>query len=115
MLNEPCRLLRDTVKNLVIHGSSDESFLSAPPPKCTHSRPVVWTSCLPQILDRLGHPDAAVRQCLVNLLSRLIHMTTSDSQGKDRALANQLVFAAIVGSKGVDCGKYDSLILIYLF
>ena len=114
LLNEPCRFLRDTVRNLVVHGSCNESFLLAPPPTLTstHSGPVVWTGCLPQILDRLGHPDAAVRQCLLNLLSRLICMTNSDSLGNDRALANQLVFPAIVGSKGVDCGKLNASSLL---
>ncbi|KAL5969350.1 Serine/threonine-protein kinase SMG1 [Taenia solium] len=109
LLDEPCRSLRATVRNLVVHGSSNDSVLLSPPPSLTttHSAPLMWTGCLPQVLDRLGHPDPAVRRCLVDLLSRLIRMTNRDSPNTDRILANQLVFPIIVGSKGVDCAQLD--------
>ncbi|VDM32073.1 unnamed protein product [Hydatigera taeniaeformis] len=108
LLDEPCRSLRVTVRNLVVHGSSNDSVLLSPPPLTTiHSAPLMWAGCLPQVLDRLGHPDPAVRQCLVDLLSRLIRMTNRDSPSTDRILANQLVFPIIVGSKGVDCAQLD--------
>nr|CDS19157.1 serine:threonine protein kinase SMG1 [Echinococcus granulosus] len=109
LLDEPCRFLRITVKNLVVHGSSTDSVLLSPPSPLTtiHSGPLVWTGCLPQILDRLGHPDPTVRRCLLDLLSRLIRMTNRDSPSTDRILANRLVFPTIVGSKGVDCAQLD--------
>ncbi|VDK39269.1 unnamed protein product [Taenia asiatica] len=109
LLDEPCRSLRATVRNLVVHGSSNDSVLLSPLPSLTttHSAPLMWTGCLPQVLDRLGHPDPAVRRCLVDLLSRLIRMTNRDSPSTDQILANQLVFPIIVGSKGVDCAQLD--------
>uniref|UniRef100_A0A5K3FKM1 Non-specific serine/threonine protein kinase n=1 Tax=Mesocestoides corti TaxID=53468 RepID=A0A5K3FKM1_MESCO len=109
LINEPCRSLRRTLKNLMVHGTSDDApTLSPPPSLSSHSGPVVWAACLPQMLVRLGHPDPAVRQCLVELLCRLIRMTSPETSGTDRALASRLVFPVIVGSKGVDCVQLDA-------
>ncbi|KAL7059465.1 hypothetical protein AAHC03_013418 [Spirometra sp. Aus1] len=113
LLNEPCRSLRTLLKNLLVHGSDSQeplrgevAFQSAA--LSSQSGPVVWASCLPHLLVRLGHPDPAVRQCLLDLLRRLIEMTSSGPatlvaiSKTDHALVTRLVFPAIVSSQGVD-------------
>uniref|UniRef100_A0A0X3PRU1 Uncharacterized protein n=1 Tax=Schistocephalus solidus TaxID=70667 RepID=A0A0X3PRU1_SCHSO len=113
LLNEPCRSLRNLLKNLLVHGSDSQeplrgevAFQSAA--LSSQSGPVVWASCLPHLLVRLGHPDPAVRQCLLDLLRRLIEMTSAGPAAvvalskTDHALVTRLVFPAIVSSQGVD-------------
>lgn len=75
---------------------------------------MVWAACLPQLLARLdGHPDGAVRQCILELLCRLVRMrgkatdtTTTSNNNNNRALASRLVFPAVVGCRGIDTCKY---------
>ncbi|VUZ54911.1 unnamed protein product [Hymenolepis diminuta] len=117
LLNEPSRILRNTVADLITHGitKNPNSFISDSID--SHTSSIVWTGCLPQILDRLGHPDPVVRQCLLDLLSRLIHTTTkaaTATSNSDRVLAKKLVYPALVGCRGVDYVQYEAKVESHL-
>lgn len=123
LLNEPCRSLRTLLKNLMVYGSDSKEplprgdvaggFQSAA--LSSQTGPVVWASCLPQLLVRLSHPDPAVRQCLVELLHLLIKTTSEMAKTSDsgRALATRLVFPAIVGSKGADTSEFKMFLMFH--
>ncbi|KAM7543295.1 hypothetical protein Aperf_G00000010963 [Anoplocephala perfoliata] len=109
LLNEPSRPLRETVAGLITHGIIKNSSTSLISDSIdSHTNSIVWTGCLPQILDRLGHPDPSVRQCLLDLLSRLIRTTKSTSSNNDRVLAKHLVYPALVGCRGVDYAQSEA-------
>uniref|UniRef100_A0A0R3T4W9 Non-specific serine/threonine protein kinase n=1 Tax=Rodentolepis nana TaxID=102285 RepID=A0A0R3T4W9_RODNA len=117
LLNEPSRALRNTVADLITHGITKNSNSFISDSVDSHTSSIVWAECLPQILDRLGHPDPVVRECLLVLLNRLIHAATKEAKAtsnSDRVLAKKLVYPALVGCRGVDYVKVEAKVESHL-